>query len=192
MKNFMTSKTDLVIKILAGNQTLSARSALTKQTRWVDKFNIAFFIGYFGIIIMLLWGGAFKLTAPGAEGIVPFVTNSPLISWHFKVFGPYVGSDIIGSFEISAALLILTGGFYPKAGMIGTLISIGMFTITSSMFITTPGSTSSVNGMAYMSATGLFLYKDITSLAVSFYLLSHFRQKAIISENKTKTHYTNN
>ena len=42
------------------------------------------------MIVMLLWAGKFKMTAPGAEGIIPLVTNSPLISWQFKVFGPYI------------------------------------------------------------------------------------------------------
>jgi uncharacterized membrane protein YkgB len=46
------------------------------------------------MIVMLLWAGSYKMTAPGAEGIVPLVSNGPLIWWHFKVFGPYIGSDI--------------------------------------------------------------------------------------------------
>lgn len=188
MENSLPPQKEPVIQTIAGNQTQTAKSALTKRTKWVDEYNIAFVIGYLGIILMLLWGGSYKLTTPGAEGIVPLVTNSPLISWHFKLFGPYLGSDIIGICEISSALLIMTGFFYPKAGMIGTFISIVMFTITSTMFITTPGTTTMVKGMVYMSVTGLFLFKDILSLGVSFYLLSHFRQKAILSENKSNTH----
>ena len=43
---------------------------------------------------MLLWAGSYKMTAPGAEGIIPLVSNSPLISWHFKLFGSYFGSDL--------------------------------------------------------------------------------------------------
>jgi hypothetical protein len=35
------------------------------------------------------------MTAPGAEGIIPLVSNSPLISWHFKLFGPFLFKDII-------------------------------------------------------------------------------------------------
>jgi uncharacterized membrane protein YkgB len=67
---------------------------------------------------MLLWAGSFKMTRPGAEGydaglgakiarnnqdggkrIIPLVSNSPLIWWQFKVFGPYIGSDFIGLTE---------------------------------------------------------------------------------------------
>jgi uncharacterized membrane protein YkgB len=124
------------------------------------------------------------MTAPGAEGIVPLVSNSPLIWWHFKLFGPYIGSDIIGITEVAAALLFIAGYFRPKAGVIGGLITIVMFFITSTMLITTPGSTIAVNGIRYMSFSGLFLFKDVISLGVSFYLISYFGDKAILLENR--------
>ena len=132
---------------------------------------------------MLLWAGSYKMTAPGAEGIIPLVSNSPLISWHFKLLGPYVGSDLIGLTEIIAALLIITGNFKPKAGIVGGLIASVMFFITSTMVITTPGAIISVKGMSYMSFTGLFLFKDVISLGVSFYLVSYFGKKAVLSES---------
>jgi reactive chlorine resistance protein C len=87
---------------------------------------------------MLLWAGSYKMTAPGAEGIIPLVSNSPLISWHFKVFGPYIGSDIIGLSEITAAILFIAGYVRPKAGIIGGFITTLMFFTTSTMVITTP------------------------------------------------------
>jgi hypothetical protein len=34
-----------------------------------------------------------------------------------------------------------------------------------------------------MSFLGLFLYKDVISLGVAFYLISHFGKKAVLSEN---------
>jgi uncharacterized membrane protein YkgB len=137
------------------------------------------------MIVMLLWAGPYKMTAPGAEGIVPLVSNSPLISWHFKLFGPYIGSDIIGLTEITAAILIITGYLRPKAGIIGGLIASVMFFTTSTMIITTPGTTTLVHGIRYMSFLGLFLFKDVISLGVSFYLISYFGKKAILSENQS-------
>src|ERR1700752_2132906 len=111
--------------INADKQDLSkdAKSTLTKLARWIDDCNIPFLITSIGMIVMLLWAGSYKMTAPGAEGIVPLVSNSPLIWWHFKVFGPYIGSDIIGLTEITAAILIIIGYFKPKAGIIGGLIT---------------------------------------------------------------------
>src|SRR5258708_10553091 len=81
-----------------------AKSNLIKLAAWINERNIPFLITSIGMIVMLLWAGSYKMTAPGAEGIVPLVSNSPLISWHFKLFGPYIGSDLIGITEIAAAL----------------------------------------------------------------------------------------
>lgn len=170
-------------QISSDNLTKSAKSGLTKFAAWVNDRNIPFLITSIAMIIMLLWAGSYKMTNPGAEGIVPLVSNSPLISWHFKLLGPYVGSDIIGLTEITAALLIITGYFKPKAGIIGGIITIVMFFTTSTMVITTPGAIVPVNGIGYMSFLGLFLFKDIISLGVSFYLISYFGKKAILSEN---------
>lgn len=163
-----------------------AKSGLTKLAAWINDRNIPFLITSIGMIVMLLWAGSYKMTAPGAEGIVPLVSNSPLISWHFKLFGPYIGSDLIGLTEIMAALLMIAGYFRPKAGIIGGLIASGMFGITSTMVITTPGAIVSFHGMRYMSFLGLFLFKDVISFGVSFYLVSYFGQKAILFENKAQ------
>jgi uncharacterized membrane protein YkgB len=125
---------------------------------WINGRNIPFLITSIGMIVMLLWAGSYKMTAPGAEGIVPLVSNSPLISWHFKLFGPYIGSDIIGLTELAAAILIIVGYVKPKAGIIGGLIGTLMFFTTSTMVITTPGAIISVPGihhMRYMSFLGL-------------------------------------
>lgn len=162
-----------------------ARSSLTKCAAWISDHNIAFFVLSIGMVVMLFWAGSYKLTAPGAEGIVPLVSNSPLISWHFKLFGPYMGSDLIGLTEFSAAALIIAGYFKPKAGIIGGFITTVMFFTTSTMLVTTPGTTISIHGIRYMNLLGLFLFKDVISLGASFYLISYFGKKAILSENKS-------
>jgi hypothetical protein len=38
--------------------------------------------------------------------------------------------------------------------------------------------------MRYMNNLGLFLFKDVVALGASFYLISSFGKKAILSENK--------
>src|SRR5580658_2769556 len=135
-----------------------AKSNLTNLASWVSDRNIPFLITSIGMIVMLLWAGSYKMTAPGAEGIIPLVSNSPLISWHFKLFGPYIGSDLIGLTEIMAALLMIAGYLSPKAGIIGGLIASVMFFTTSTMIITTPGAIISVDGLRFMSFLGLFLF----------------------------------
>jgi uncharacterized membrane protein YkgB len=165
-----------------------ARSILTRLAAWIRDRDVAFLVISMGMIVMLLWAGSYKMTAPGAEGIVPLVSNSPLIWWHFKLFGPYIGSDIIGLTEITAAILFIAGYSRPIAGVIGGLIATLMFFITSTMVITTPGaiiSVSGIHGMRYMSFLGLFLFKDVIALGASFYLIGYFGQKAIVYEKKS-------
>jgi uncharacterized membrane protein YkgB len=188
MDRFMTEQI-----IVAGKHDMAssaspskiAKSPLTKLAAWITDHEIAFLVTSVGMIAMLLWAGSYKLTAPGAEGIIPLVSNSPLLSWHFRLFGPYIGSDLIGLTEIVAAVLMIVGYRKPKAGILGGLITVVMFFTTSSMVITTPGAIIAVQGirhMRYMSFLGLFLFKDVISLGVSFYLISYFGQKAIRSE----------
>ena len=191
MKDSYTNKAGLAEKqdlFSSVDLSRNAKSNLTKLAAWTNDRNIPFLITSIGMIIMLLWAGSYKMTAPGAEGIVPLVSNSPLTSWHFKLFGPYIGSDLIGLTEITAAMLIITGYLRPKAGIIGGLIASLMFFITSTMVITTPGAIIAVHGikyMRYLSFLGLFLFKDVISLGVSFYLISYFGKKAILNENKS-------
>lgn len=171
------------------NKSLTkAENRLVQLAAWIDEHNIAFLITSIGMIVMLLWAGSFKMTRPGAEGITPLVSNSPLIWWHFKVFGPYVGSDLIGVTEWIYAVLIIVGYFRPKAGIVGGLIGVVMFFTTSTMLLTTPGAIISVpgiHGMRYMSNLGLFLFKDVISLGASFYLISYFGKKAIAAGYST-------
>jgi uncharacterized membrane protein YkgB len=165
-------------------QTHKEQSRLIELSAWVSSRNIPFLITSIGMVVMLLWAGSYKMTVPGADGIVPLVTNNPLISWHFMIFGRYIGSDLIGLTEIIAAILISIGYFKPKAGIIGGLIATLMFFVTSTMVITTPGAIVPVHGIGYMSFLGLFLFKDIISLGVAFYLIGYFGNKAL-AENQS-------
>lgn len=160
------------------SSSVATHDILIRLAAWVDDRRMAFLVTSIGMIVMLLWAGAYKMTVPGAEGIIPLVSHSPLISWHFKLFDPYIGSDLIGLTEITAAILIIAGYLKPKAGIAGGLIASLIFFITSSMVITTPGSTTTVHGIRYLSFIGLFLFKDVISLGVSLYLISYFGRES--------------
>jgi uncharacterized membrane protein YkgB len=171
--------------VFLGELSNKTKSSLIRLAGWISDRNISFLVISIGMIVMLLWASLFKLTASGAEAITPWVTHSPLISWHFKVFGPYIGSDIIGFTEITAAILFIVGYFKAKAGIVGGLITTAMFFVTSTLFITTPGTIVSIHGMKYMSFLGLFLFKDVIACGASLYLVSHFGKRAILSENRS-------
>lgn len=177
------------MKLMSSQQALdselSANGPLIRISVWITKRNLPFLVTSIGMIVMLLWAGAFKMTTPGAEGIVPLVSNSPLIWWHFKLFGPYIGSDIIGATEVTAAILFLVGYVRPKVGLVGAFITTLMFFITSTMLLSTPGATIEWKGMRYMNNLGLFLFKDVISLGVSLYFISYYGRKAIVAETRT-------
>ena len=154
-------------------------SPLTRFAAWVADRNVPFIVITFGMVVMLFWAGAFKMTSAGAEGITPLVSNSPFIGWEFRLFGPYVGADIIGLTEWIAGVLILIGLWKPKAGIAGGIIGVVMFFTTSSMLITTPGTIIHVDGMGYMNNLGLFLYKDIINLGASLYLIAYFGGRVV-------------
>jgi uncharacterized membrane protein YkgB len=93
---------------------------------------------------------------------------------------------MIGCTEITAAILIIVGYVKPKVGIVGGMITTLMFFTTSTMLLTTPVAMIAVHGiryMRYMSFLGLFLYKDVIALGASFYLISYFGKKAILSEH---------
>lgn len=174
-------------RALSADHSINAKSKLTKLAAWISDRNIPFLIISIGMIVMLLWAGSFKMTAPGAEGIAPLLSNSPLTWLQFKVFGPYVVSDLIGLTEWLAAVLIITGYFRPKVGIVGGLLLMVMFFTTSTMLITTPGTTISVpgiHGLRFMNNLGLFLFKDVIAFGASLYLITYFGRKAILSENR--------
>lgn len=175
------------LEINTANQNDNAgQNLIIKVSSWVTKQNLPFWVISVGMIVMLLWAGSYKMTVPGADGIVPLVNNSPLISWHFKLFGVYHGSDMIGLTEVIAAVLIIIGMFKPQAGVIGGAIAVVMFFVTSTMVITTPDALTNVNGINYMSFLGLFLFKDVLNMGASLYLISKFGEKSIVAQNNAK------
>src|SRR5258708_26507945 len=102
---------------LASSAGLSgeAKSMLTKLAAWTNDINLPFRVISIGMIVMLLWARAYKMPAPGAEHIIPLVSHSPLIWWHFKLFGPYSGYEIIGLTYVLDALFIIAGHLHSNA-----------------------------------------------------------------------------
>jgi uncharacterized membrane protein YkgB len=66
----------------------------------------------------------------------------------------------------------------------GGITLVGMFFTTSTMLITTPDNTVVVQGIHYMNNLGLFLFKNIISFGVAFYLISYYGRKGIMAENQ--------
>jgi hypothetical protein len=47
-------------------------------------------------VVIFLWFGGVKFIAYEANGIAPFIVNSPIMSWLHALFGVQGASDVIG------------------------------------------------------------------------------------------------
>jgi uncharacterized membrane protein YkgB len=127
----------------------------------------------YGLVVVVAWIGLMKFTAYEADGIRPFVANSPLMSW---VYGPVsVGgfSAVLGVVEVAIAILIATRPLSPRASAVGSALAVGMFLSTLSFLLTTPGVWEpSLGGFPALSAIpGQFLIKDLALLGISLWSL---------------------
>ena len=134
--------------------------------------------GTYGIVaslaVIYFWFGGMKFTAYEAEGLVPLVQNSPLVSWMYDIFSVRGFSTFLGFVELTIGLLIAGRIFSPALSAIGGLLSAGLFTTTVSFLISTPGAIEPSLGFPAISvAPGQFLLKDIGLLAASVLVLGH-------------------
>jgi uncharacterized membrane protein YkgB len=110
--------------------------------RTAGIYNIGIGITRYGLVGLLLLFGAMKFFAFEANGIQPLVQHSPFLGWLLPVFGLRGTSDIIGVIEIATGLAIATRRWLPRISAYGSLAATGMFLITLSFLVTTPGALS--------------------------------------------------
>ncbi|CAB3739393.1 YkgB family protein [Paraburkholderia rhynchosiae] len=125
------------------------------------------------LVVIFLWFGAMKFTAYEANGIAPFIVNSPIMSWLHAVFGVQGASDVIGLLELSTAAALIIGAFQPIFSALGAAMSAATYLITLTFFLSTPGvAEATAGGFPAISALpGQFLLKDLVLLAASLSLL---------------------
>jgi uncharacterized membrane protein YkgB len=125
------------------------------------------------LVVIFIWFGGMKFTAYEANGIAPFIVNSPFMSWMHVVFGIRGASDIIGVLELSTAAALIVGAIRPVFSALGAAMSAMTFLITLTFFLSTPGVAELMAGgfPAISAAPGQFLLKDLVLLAASLCLL---------------------
>jgi uncharacterized membrane protein YkgB len=128
---------------------------------------------YASLAIIYAWFGGMKFTEYEAQGLVPLVENSPLLSWFYAVFSVRGFSTFLGFLEISIGLLIALRLASPIFSAAGGLLSAGLFITTVSFMISTPGVVVPELGPpAITVAPGQFLLKDVGLFAVSFWIFA--------------------
>ncbi len=109
---------------------------------------------------MMLLFGLQKWAKAEAEGIQPWVSHSPLMSWLYHVTSVQGASIAIGVVELAIAVMIISRRWLPGIAAIGSAMAIVMFLITLSFLITTPNIDPGSQG---------FLMKDIFLLGVAIW-----------------------
>ena len=124
------------------------------------------------MIVLFLFFGYQKWFPYEAEVLVPFISNGPLISWMYPVFGVQGASRFLGLSEWSFALLLFLGFWHKRLGILGALGSCAAFLGTITIIPFMPdGWAASAGGFPAMAGNVPFLMKDIVLFAVSVYLL---------------------
>lgn len=132
---------------------------LTVLAKLQDQF---FNLMRIAIFIVMVWIGGLKAFQYEADGIVPFVANSPLMSFfynnpqEYKDYknkegemvekniqwntqnGTYTFSYVLGTAIILIGFLTFAGIFSNRLGIIGGLLTVGMAFVTLTFLITTP------------------------------------------------------
>lgn len=142
-----------------------------------------------GLIVVLLWIGGLKAFRYEADGIVPFVANSPLMSflyadpgnykphmnpegvlkpenraWHVTN-GTYEFAYGLGSMIVLYGLLLCLHPWLPQAATVGSFLVFIMSFVTLSFLVTTPESWvpalgDAQHGFPYLSGRGRLVVKD--------------------------------
>ena len=132
----------------------------------------------YGLALVLLWIGGMKFTTYEAEGIRPFVENSPLMSWLYRIFSVGQFSALLGVVEIAVGLLIATRPVWPRLSAYSSLVAATMFVGTLSFIVTTPGWEPSL-GFPALSVPGQFLLKDAVLLGASLWTAAEAWEAAL-------------
>jgi uncharacterized membrane protein YkgB len=143
-----------------------------------------------GLIVVLLWIGGLKAFKYEADGIVPFVANSPLMSffyhapapaykahmnaegqfvpanrqWH-EQNGTYLFSYGLGAVIVLYGLMLCLHRWRPEVAALGSLLVVIMSLVTLSFLVTTPESwvpsLGDINhGFPFLSGRGRLVIKD--------------------------------
>jgi reactive chlorine resistance protein C len=121
----------------------------------------------YGLALILVWIGALKFAEYEAAAIEGLVSNSPLLSWMYRVADVPTVAAVIGVVEIVLGCLIVIRPVAPRVSAMGSLGAILMFLTTLSFMLTTPGVWQPDHGFPFLSAAGQFLVKDLVLLGAA-------------------------
>ncbi len=130
------------------------------------------------VLVFLLFGYQ-KWFEYEAQALIPFISNGPLISWMYPVFGIRGATFFLGVSEWLFGALLFLGFWNKNLGVLGALGSCFSFVATLTIIPFVPdGWAASAGGFPAMALNVAFLMKDLVLLAASFYLLKQDLERA--------------
>jgi len=139
------------------------------------------------MVIIYFFFGYQKWFAYEAQGLIPFISNGPLISWMYPAFGIQGASWFLGVSEWLFGALLFLGFWNKKLGILGALGSCVTFIMTITIIPFMPdGWPASAGGFPAMQGNVAFLMKDVVLFAVSFYLLKQDVERVLRSADSAK------
>jgi uncharacterized membrane protein YkgB len=134
------------------------------------------------MVIIYFFFGYQKWFAYEAHTLIPYISNGPLISWMYPVFGIQGASWFLGLSEWLFGGLLFLGFWNKRLGILGALGSCVTFIMTFTIIPFMPdGWAASAGGFPAMTGNVAFLMKDLVLFAVSVYLLKQDVERVSLS-----------
>lgn len=171
-------------------------------------------ISRWALVIVLVWIGGLKVFKYEANGIVPFVANSPTMNFfynyeapeykkHMNKEGEYKPGNIawheanntygfsygLGAVIVLIGVLIALYPVAPGVSAVGSFLTAVMSLVTLSFLITTPETWvpnlgDEQYGFPYLSAAGRLVIKDVIMLGAAVITMAHAAKTYLQKKNK--------
>lgn len=191
--------------------------SIVRVYQWASRLDrVGIAMTRLGLIIVLMWIGGLKAFEYEAEGIIPFVANSPFMSflisdpenyashrnsegalvaenraWH-ESNGTYVFAYGLGSIIVLYGLLLCTHPWLPQVAAVGSFLVVVMSFVTLSFLITTPecwvpALGGDHYGFPYLSGAGRLVVKDVIMMGAAVVTMAD-SAKAYLGKREMPAH----
>jgi uncharacterized membrane protein YkgB len=171
-----------------------------------------------GLIVVLVWIGSLKIYRYEADGIVPFVANSPFMSFFYAHPAPeyrqhmnregdpapanrawhesnhtYPFAIGLGTVIVSFGLMLALHRWLPQVAAVGGFLVFGMSLVTLSFLITTPEAWvpdlgSPEHGFPLLSGAGRLVVKDAIMLGAALVVMADSAKAYLRKRNPQSAH----
>ena len=186
---------------------MSTTNRLLESASRLDRLGIT--LTRIGLVVVLVWIGGLKLYRYEDEGIVPFVANSPAMSffyrqpageyrghtnregdlvpsnrdWHERN-GTYPFAHGLGAVIVCLGVMIALNPWFPRVSALGSFLVVGMSLTTLSFLITTPECWvpplgSPEHGFPLLSGAGRLVVKDAIMLGAAVVTMADSAKAAL-------------